>query len=496
MPAVVAPKDKRNLMTSKESKDKNSNKSSEIENVKQMILTNEVEFVDLRFTDLRGKEHHVTLPKSKIDDNFFVYGKAFDGSSLCGWQDISKSDLLLIPDASTAIMDIFCELPTLIIRCDVMDPDTRGPYSRDPRAVTRRAEAYLKESGIAEVCNFGQEVEFFIFDDVRWDIQMNGCFYEVDSDEASWNTGTIMEGGNMGHRPRIKGGYFPVPPVDSSHDLRSAMCKALEAMGLVPEVHHHEVATCGQNEITTRYSTLLHKADEMLVFKYVIQNAAHAHNKTVTFMPKPLVGDNGSGLHCHQSLATGGKNLFAGDEYAGLSEMALYYIGGLIKHARALNAFTNPSTNSYKRLVPGFEAPVTMVYSEGNRSAGIRIPHVFSDNEKRIEARFPDAMANPYLAFSAMLMAGLDGIKNKIHPGKAIDENLYDLPPEKAKKFPSLCSSLEQALDSLENDYTFLLEGGVFTKELIDAYIEVKREEVTRLNMTTHPVEFDMYFSS
>lgn len=464
-------------------------------NIYKLVEEHEIEFVDLRFSDLRGKEHHVTVPVSKIDDNFFKYGKAFDGSSLSGWQNINKSDLLLVPDLSTAVVDPFCEAPTLIIRCDVFDPDTQAPYSRDPRGVAKRAEDYLSKSGIADLCYFGQEVEFFIFDDARWDTQMNSCFYEVDSEEASWNTGKVMENGNMGHRPRTKGGYFPVPPVDSSHDLRSHMCKALEHVGLVPEVHHHEVATCGQNEITTRYSTLLHKCDEMLAFKYVIQNVAHAHNKTVTFMPKPLVGDNGSGLHCHQSLAKNGKNLFAGKEYAGLSEMALYYIGGIIKHARALNAFTNPSTNSYKRLVPGFEAPVTMVYSEGNRSAGIRIPHVFSDKEKRIEARFPDAMANPYLAFSAMLMAGLDGIRNKIHPGEAVDENLYDMPAERVKAMPSLCSSLEQALDSLEKDYEFLLEGGVFTKDLIDSYIAIKREEVTRVNMTTHPVEFDLYYS-
>lgn len=464
------------------------------ESIKKMIKDNAVEFVDLRFTDLRGKEHHVTLPQNKIDDNFFVYGKAFDGSSLCGWQDINESDLLLIPDTTTAVMDIFCEVPTLIIRCDIYDPITKHPYVRDPRGVAKRAEEYLAKSGIAEVCNFGQEVEFFIFDDVRWGIQMNRCFYEIDSEEASWNTGTVMELGNKGHRPRTKGGYFPVPPVDPSHDLRSAMCTALKEMGLVPEVHHHEVAPC-QDEITSRFSTLLHKCDEQLTFKYVLHNIAHAHNKTVTFMPKPLVGDNGSGLHCHQSLATKGKNLFAGDKYAGLSEMALYYIGGIIKHARALNAFTNPTTNSYKRLVPGYEAPVTMVYSEGNRSAGIRIPRVFNDKEKRIEARFPDAMANPYLAFSAMLMAGLDGIKNKIHPGDAVDENLYDLPEATVKSFPSLASSLEQALDNLEQDHAFLMVGGVFTKEIIDSYIKIKREEVERVNMTTHPVEFDLYYS-
>ena len=368
-----------------------------------MLKEHQIEFVDLRFTDLRGKEHHVTLPKNKIDDNFFKHGKAFDGSSICGWQEINHSDLILIPDVDTAVVDPFCEIATLNIRCDVVDPSTGQSYIHDPRAVTKRAEAYLPDSGIADVCNFGQEFEFFVFDDVRWDIRMNGCFYELDSHEADWNTGTLMEDGNMGHRPRIKGGYFPVPPVDSSQDLRNTMCQVLMAVGLVPEVHHHEVATSNQCEITTRYNTLLKKADEMLMFKYVIHNVAHAHGKSVTFMPKPLVGDNGSGLHCHQSLSRDGKNLFVGKEYAGLSTMALHYIGGIIKHARALNAFTNPSTNSYKRLVPGFEAPVTMVYSEGNRSAGIRIPHVTNDKEKRIEARFPDALANPYLAFAALL---------------------------------------------------------------------------------------------
>jgi glutamine synthetase len=461
--------------------------------IKELIKKHNIEFVDLRFTDLRGKEHHVTIPQHRVDDNFFKYGKAFDGSSIDGWADINKSDLLLIPEKAT--LDIFSELPTLIVRCDVWDPETLAPYHKDPRAVAKRAQEYLKSTGLAEVCYFGKEFEFFIFDDVRWDVQMNGCFYQVDSEEASWNTGADMEQGNMGHRPRVKGGYFPVPPVDASHNLRAEMCKALEAMGLVPEVHHHEVATCGQNEITTRYNTLLNTADDVLMFKYVIFNTAAMHRKTVTFMPKPIVGDNGSGMHCHQSLAKSGKNLFAGDAYAGLSEMALYYIGGIIKHARALNAFTNPSTNSYKRLVPGFEAPVTMVYSQSNRSAAIRIPHVFNEKEKRIEARFPDALSNPYLSFSAMLMAGLDGIKNKIHPGKPIEDNLYDLPAEQIKTFPSLCGSLEQALDSLEQDQQFLLEGGVFNRELIQSYIAIKRHEVTKLNMTTHPVEFDMYYS-
>lgn len=465
------------------------------EHVLKMIRENDVQYVDLRFTDLLGKEQHVTLPASKIDDEFFQYGKAFDGSSIRGWQHINHSDLILIPDPKTAVLDLFPEVTTLNITCDVFDPIAMKPYSRDPRGVTRRAEEYLASLGIADACYFGQEVEFFIFDNVQYEVEMKGCSYSIDSNEADWNKGRAIEGGNMGYRPRVKEGYFPVPPIDSFHDLRSAMCDALMAMGLVPEVHHHEVATAGQNEITTRFSTLLHKADEMMLFKYIIQNVALAHGKTVTFMPKPLVGDNGSGLHCHQSLAKDGKNLFAGDLYAGLSQMALYYIGGIIKHARALNAFTNPTTNSYKRLVPGFEAPVTMVYSEGNRSAGIRIPLVFREKEKRIEARFPDPLVNPYLAFPALLMAGLDGIRNKIDPGKPVDEDLYHLPQEQVNAFPSLCASLGEALDALEQDHAFLLEGGVFNKEIIESFISIKREEVTRLNMTTHPVEFDMYYS-
>lgn len=469
---------------------------SMVATIKKMIKEHEVKFVDLRFTDLRGKEHHVTLPKSKIDDNFFRAGKVFDGSSISGWCDIHKSDLILIPDVSTAVLDPFTGVPTLNLRCDVYDPTTKQPYIREPRAVAKRAEAYLKETAIADICYFGQEVEFFIFDDVRWDLSINGCFYKLDASEASWNTGAAMPEGNLGHRPRIKGGYFPVPPVDSSHDIRSLMCETLSQMGLIPEVHHHEVATSNQNEITTRYNSLIVKADEMQVFKYAIHNVANSMGRTVTFMPKPLVGDNGSGLHCHQSLAKEGKNLFSGKEYAGLSQMALYYIGGIIKHARALNALTNPSTNSYKRLVPGFEAPVTMVYSESNRSAAIRIPYVDQPHETRIEVRFPDAMANPYLAFSAMLMAGLDGIQNKIDPGEAVHENLYDISPDKVKSFPKLCSSLEQALDSLESDYHFLLQGSVFNEDLLQSYIKLKREEVTRLSMITHPVEFEMYYSA
>jgi glutamine synthetase len=463
--------------------------------IQKLIEKHNIEFVDLRFTDLRGKEHHVTIPVSKADAGFFKHGKVFDGSSIAGWSIINKSDLVLIPDESSTFVDPFCEVSTLNVRCDVMDPVTGKQYLRDPRGVAKRAEEYLKSTGLADVCYFGQEVEFFIFDDVRWNIGMNGCSYLVDSREASWNTNTIFPEGNMGHRPRIKGGYFPVPPVDSSHDLRTAMCQTLMAVGLVPEVHHHEVATGNQNEITTRYSSLLVKADEMLIFKYVLHNLAHAYGKTVTFMPKPLVGDNGSGLHCHQSLGKAGKNLFAGDIYAGMSQMAVHYIGGIIKHSRALCALTNPTTNSYKRLVPGFEAPVTMVYSESNRSAAIRIPHVFSEKEVRIEARFPDAMANSYLAFSAMLMAGLDGIKNKIHPGDPVDENLYDLDPVKASKLPKLCSSLDQALDCLEADHQFLLEGNVFSEDIIKSYIQIKREEVELINKITHPAELDLYYS-
>jgi glutamine synthetase len=463
--------------------------------IKKLIEQHDIQFVDLRFTDLRGKEHHVTIPKDKADEHFFKHGKVFDGSSIAGWAMINKSDLVMVPDESTAVLDPFCEVATLNIRCDIADPITKKPYSRDPRGVARRAEQYLEKTGIADVCNFGQEVEFFIFDDARWDISMNGCSYYLDSKEASWNSNKVFEEGNMGHRPRIKGGYFPVPPVDSSHDLRTAMCQTLVEMGLVPEVHHHEVATANQNEITTRYNTLLFKADEMQIFKYVVQNVAHAYGKTVTFMPKPLVGDNGSGLHCHQSLSKNGKNLFAGKEYAGLSQLALWYTGGIIKHARALCALTNSITNSYKRLVPGFEAPVTLVYSESNRSAAIRIPYVFSDKEKRIEVRFPDPAANSYLAFSAMLMAGLDGIKNKIDPGNAVDEDIYHLSAAKAKKFPNLCSSLEQALDCLEDNHKFMLEGGVFTEDLLESFVKLKREEVQLVNSTTHPVELEMYYS-
>jgi glutamine synthetase len=368
-------------------------------------------------------------------------------------------------------------------------------YEREPRSVAKRAEAYLKSTGIADSAFFGPEPEFFILDDVRWNADMSGCMVKIDSEEADWNSERVYEDGNMGHRPTVKGGYFPVPPVDSLNDIRGSMCMAMEEMGVPVEVHHHEVATAGQCEIGTRFSTLVERADWVQIQKYCTQNVAHAYGKTATFMPKPIVGDNGSGMHVHMSLAKGGDNIFAGDLYGGLSETALYYIGGVIKHARALNAFTNASTNSYKRLVPGFEAPVMLAYSARNRSASIRIPWVSSPKARRIEVRFPDPTANPYLAFAALMMAGLDGIQNKIHPGDAMDKDLYDLPAEEAKAIPTVCHSLDQALDALNADRDFLTAGGVFTDDLIDGYIELKMEEVTRLRMTTHPVEFDMYFS-
>jgi glutamine synthetase len=461
----------------------------------QIIKEKEVRYVDLRFADTRGKEQHVTVPASTIDETAFEEGKMFDGSSIAGWKGINESDMILMLDASTAVMDPFFDDPTLIVRCDIVEPATMQGYERDPRSIAKRAEAYMKSAGIADTALFGPENEFFIFDDVRWGADMAGSFYKVDSEEAGWNSEKVYEDGNIGHRPGIKGGYFPVPPVDSFQDLRSAMCNTLEDMGLTVEVHHHEVATAGQCEIGVRCNTLVKKADEVLLLKYVVQNVAHAYGKTATFMPKPLVGDNGNGMHVHQSLAKDGKNLFSGDLYGGLSETALHYIGGIIKHAKALNAFCNASTNSYKRLVPGFEAPVMLAYSARNRSASIRIPYVMNPKARRIEVRFPDSTANPYLAFAAMLMAGLDGIQNKLHPGDAMDKDLYDLPPEEEKVIPQVCYSFDQALEALDYDREFLTRGGVFTDDMIDAYLELKGEEVTRLRMSTHPVEFDMYYS-
>ncbi len=462
-----------------------------------LIKDREVKFVDFRFTDTKGKEQHVTVPAHTLEEDTFEDGKMFDGSSISGWKGINESDMILMPDAASAVVDVFSEETTLNLRCNVVEPNTMQGYDRDPRSLAERAEAFLKASGIADAAYFGPENEFFVFDDVRWGDSMEGAFYAVDSSEGAWNTGKANGNGdgNIGHRPTVKGGYFPVPPVDSLHDIRSAMCLALEEMGLTTEVHHHEVATAGQCEIGVRFNTLVHKADEVQILKYVVHNVAHAYGKTATFMPKPLVNDNGNGMHVHQSLVKNGKNLFAGDGYGGLSDTALYYIGGIIKHAKALNAFTNPSTNTYKRLVPGFEAPTILAYSARNRSASIRIPYVSNPKARRIEVRFPDSMANPYLAFSAMLMAGLDGIKNKIHPGDAMDKDLYDLPPEEEKNLQLVAFSLEEALNALSEDRDFLKAGDVFGDDLIDAYIGLKEENVTRLRMTTHPVEFDMYYS-
>ncbi|MBX2825732.1 MAG: glutamate--ammonia ligase [Gammaproteobacteria bacterium] len=463
--------------------------------VLKSIDTNGVKFVDLRFTDTRGKEQHVSLPVSQVDEDMFEEGKMFDGSSISGWKGIQASDMILMPETGTAVLDPFSEETTMNIRCDVVEPDTMEGYERDPRSIAKRAEAYLIQSGVADTAYFGPEPEFFVFDDVRWSNNMGDAGYRIDSDEAAWNTGKKIEGGNTGHRPGVKGGYFPVPPVDSLHDLRSAMCVVLEQMGVEPEVHHHEVGTAGQCEIGTKFDTLVKRADGVQILKYVVQNVAHQYGRTATFMPKPLVGDNGSGMHVHQSLAKNGENLFAGDQYGGLSETALHYIGGVIKHAHAINAFANASTNSYKRLVPGFEAPVMLAYSARNRSASVRIPHVSSPKARRIEVRFPDPTGNPYFTFAALMMAGLDGIKNKLHPGDAMDKDLYDLPPEEEKAIPKVAHSLDQALEGLDADRGFLTAGGVFSDDMIDAYIELKMEEVTALRMATHPIEFDLYYS-
>ncbi|HAD47217.1 MAG TPA: glutamine synthetase [Alcanivorax sp.] len=461
----------------------------------KLIKDNDVKWVDLRFTDSHGKEQHVTLPVGEIDDDFFQDGKMFDGSSIAGWKGINESDMILLPEDETAVLDPFTDVATLNLRCNIVEPTTMQGYERDPRSVALRAEEYLKSTGIADSALFGPEPEFFVFDSVQWKSDMSGAMYNIYSEEAAWVSADEFEKNNIGHRPGVKGGYFPVPPVDSLHDLRGAMCSAMEQMGLEIEVHHHEVGTAGQCEIGVGANTLTKKADEVQILKYCVHNVAHAYGKTATFMPKPLIGDNGSGMHVHMSLAKNGKNLFAGDEYAGLSEEALFYIGGVIKHARALNAFTNSSTNSYKRLVPGFEAPVMLAYSARNRSASIRIPWVSNPKARRIETRFPDPSANPYLCFAALMMAGLDGIKNKIHPGDAMDKDLYDLPAEEAKDIPTVAHTLTMALDALEADHEFLTQGDVFTKDMLDGYIELKRSEVERLNMTPHPVEFDMYYS-
>ena len=469
--------------------------SHTVADVMKMVSENEVKFVDFRFTDTLGKQHHTTVPVSHFDEEKFSSGHAFDGSSIAGWKGIEASDMQLIPDPATANIDPFYEEPTLILSCDVIEPSDGKAYDRDPRSIAKRAEAYLKASGLGDTAYFGPEPEFFIFDGVRWSNEPGHVMYEIEEYEAPWNSGRNLEGGNRGHRPTVKGGYFPVPPIDSTHNLRAEMALVLESLGIPVEVFHHEVAGAGQNEIGTRFSTLVERADWTMLQKYVIHNVANAYGKTATFMPKPYHGDNGSGMHVHQSVWKDGKNLFAGDGYAGLSDFALYYIGGIIKHARALNAITNPGTNSYKRLVPGYEAPVKLAYSARNRSASIRIPHVQSTKARRIETRFPDPSANPYLCFAALMMAGLDGVQNKIHPGDPADKNLYDLPPEEDRKIPTVCTSLDQALDYLDKDREFLTRGGVFSDDFIDAYITLKMEEVQRFRMTTHPVEYDMYYS-
>jgi len=460
-----------------------------------LIKEHEVKWVDMRFTDSRGKEQHVTMPATEVNEDFFAEGKMFDGSSIAGWKGINESDMILMPDDSSSVLDPFTEESTVNITCDIVEPSTMQGYERDPRSVARRAEEYLKSTGIADGALFGPEPEFFVFDSARWKTDMQGSMYSLHSEEAAWVSGDDFNGNNIGHRPGVKGGYFPVPPVDSLHDLRGAMCAAMESMGLVIEVHHHEVGTAGQCEIGVGPNTLTKKADEVQILKYCVHNVAHAYGKTATFMPKPVVDDNGSGMHVHMSLNKDGKNLFAGDSYAGLSEMALFYVGGIIKHAKALNAFTNPATNSYKRLVPHYEAPVMLAYSARNRSASIRIPYVTSPKARRVEVRFPDPAANPYLAFAALMMAGLDGIQNKIHPGDAMDKDLYDLPKEEALSIPKVAETLQEALDALKEDHEFLTRGGVFTEDMIQGYIDLKRGEVERINMTTHPVEFELYYS-
>lgn len=459
-----------------------------------LIKSENAKWVDLRFTDTHGKEQHVTIPSADVDEDLFEDGKTFDGSSIAGWKHINDSDMLLKLMPDTAFVDPFMNDTTVVIRCQITETDGT-PYDKDPRTIAQKAEAYLKSTGIADAAFFGPEPEFFIFDDVRWGIDMSGCFYKIGSSEAAWDSSNEFKDSNLGHRPGVKGGYFPVPPVDSLHEVRAEMCDVCEAMGLRVETHHHEVATAGQCEIGIAGNTLVKKADEVQMFKYAVLNTAASFGKSATFMPKPMVGDNGSGMHINQSLAKDGKNIFAGDVYAGLSQEALWYIGGIIKHAKALNAICNPSTNSYKRLVPGFEAPVMLAYSAKNRSASIRIPYASSARSRRIEARFPDPSANPYLAFSACLMAGLDGIINKIDPGEAADKDLYDLPPEEAAAIPTVCASLDEALNELDKDRDFLKAGGVFTDEMIDSYIALKMDHVTQMRATTHPLEYMLYYS-
>ncbi|MBV9061856.1 MAG: type I glutamate--ammonia ligase [Alphaproteobacteria bacterium] len=460
----------------------------------KLIKEKEVNFVDHRFTDPRGKWQHVTFDLSLVDEDFLTEGTMFDGSSIAGWKAINESDMTLVPDCETAVIDPFFAQTTLSLICDVVEPTTGQRYGRCPRSMAKAAETYMASSGVGDTAYFGPEAEFFIFDDVRFGTEINKGFYYVDSAEGSYNTGKEFDGGNLGHRPGVKGGYFPVPPVDSAQDIRGEMLAIMGEMGIQPEKHHHEVAS-SQHELGFKFNTLTKCGDNMQLYKYVIHQVAASYGKTATFMPKPIVGDNGSGMHVHQSIWKSGKPLFAGSGYADLSDTCLYYIGGIIKHAKALNAFTNPLTNSYKRLIPGFEAPVLLAYSSRNRSASCRIPFASSPNAKRVEVRFPDPGANPYLAYASMLMAGLDGIENKIHPGDPMDKDLYALPPAELKEVPTVCGSLREALGSLDGDRTFLKKGGVFNDDFIDSYIELKMQEVYAFEHTPHPIEFKMYYS-
>jgi glutamine synthetase len=464
------------------------------EAVLQMIKDEDAAYVDIRFTDVRGKLQHVTVDVDLVDEDFLEEGFMFDGSSIAGWKSIENSDMKLIPDTTSAYVDPFYAEKTVCVHCSIVEPDTGESYERDPRGTAEKAEAYLKASGIGDVAYMGPEAEFFLFDDVRYSNSINKVSYEVDASDASWNTDTEYEMGNMGHRPGLKGGYFPVNPTDESQDLRSEMLSTMKRLGMKVDKHHHEVASC-QHELGLIFDSLTKQADELQKYKYVIHNVAHAYGKSATFMPKPIYGDNGTGMHVNMSIWKDGKPLFAGDKYADLSDEALYFIGGILKHAKTLNAFTNPATNSYKRLIPGFEAPVLRAYSARNRSGCVRIPWTESPKAKRVEARFPDPAANPYLCFAALLMAGLDGIKNKIDPGEAMDKNLYDLPAEELADIPTVCGSLREALESLEADHDFLLQGDVFTKDQIEGYIALKMEEVQTYEHTPHPVEYGMYYS-
>jgi len=464
------------------------------DSIMKKIKDEEIKFVDLRFTDPRGKLQHVTMDIAEVNEDMFSDGVMFDGSSIAGWKAINESDMTLMPETSSAHVDPFYAAPTLGIFCDILDPVSGDGYERDPRMTAKNAENYLKSTGIGDTAYFGPEAEFFMFDDVKFASDPYNTGFKLDDSELPSNTDTDYEMGNKGHRPRTKGGYFPVNPIDSGQDIRSEMLTVMAEMGVEVEKHHHEVAAA-QHELGMKFGPLTTEADKLQLYKYVVHNVAHAYGKSATFMPKPVYGDNGTGMHVHQSVWKDGKPVFAGNQYADLSEECLFYIGGIIKHAKSLNAFTNPSTNSYKRLVPGYEAPVLLAYSARNRSASCRIPFSPSANGKRMEVRFPDPTANPYLAFSAMLMAGLDGIQNKIHPGDAMDKDLYELPPEELKDIPTVCGSLREALESLEADNDYLLKGDVFTKSQIEGYLDLKMEETIRYEHTPHPVEFDMYYS-